>query len=102
MRSLGIARWSQLQAQGFVLAAAETDTVTQCTIVHSVMRNYKCLSNFSRALPPACRGQLYLQKQFQNMYNYDDNAADDDDDDAGKKVKVGDILKLTTCSPASS
>ena len=37
------------------------------------------------------------------MYNYDDNADDDDDDDdAGKKVKVGDILKLTTCSPAAS
>ena len=44
-------------------------------------------------------GQLYLQKQFQNMYNDDDNA---DDDDAGGKVKVGDILKLTTCSPAAS
>ena len=46
-----------------------SDTVTQCTLVHSVMRNYKCLSNFSRALPPACLGQqgcemsIFLHRQ---------------------------------------
>ena len=56
MRSLGIARWSQLQAQGFVLAAAETDTESTVYLVHSCHEKLQMFVQFLSGPAPCLPG----------------------------------------------